>query len=85
MGRRVRPGAGPQVIVETGKAVGSEGLVAGQVVDIKSEGQAETVASTSPSPPSLLCGPCTSQVLARSDLNSTRRSRPSCTTGITRS
>ncbi len=32
-----------QVIVETGKAVGAEGLVAGQVVDIKSEGQAEQV------------------------------------------
>lgn len=32
-----------QVIVETGKAVGSEGLVAGQVVDIKSEGQADQV------------------------------------------
>lgn len=27
-----------QVIVEVGKAVGAEGLVAGQVVDIKSEG-----------------------------------------------
>jgi geranylgeranyl pyrophosphate synthase len=34
-----------QVIVETGKAVGAEGLVAGQVVDIKSEGQAEKASS----------------------------------------
>lgn len=32
-----------QVICEVGKAVGSEGLVAGQIVDIKSEGQGETV------------------------------------------
>ncbi|KAL4419453.1 hypothetical protein ABPG77_003566 [Micractinium sp. CCAP 211/92] len=32
-----------QVIVEVGKAVGSEGLVAGQVVDIKSEGKGEVV------------------------------------------
>lgn len=32
-----------QVIVEVGKAVGSEGLVAGQVVDIKSEGAGEAV------------------------------------------
>jgi hypothetical protein len=34
---------GVQVIVEVGKAVGAEGLVAGQVVDIKSEGQADKV------------------------------------------
>ena len=34
-----------QVVVETGRAVGAEGLVAGQVVDIKSEGQAEKVRS----------------------------------------
>lgn len=34
---------GLQVICEVGKAVGSEGLVAGQIVDIKSEGQGETV------------------------------------------
>ncbi|PSC72004.1 geranylgeranyl diphosphate synthase [Micractinium conductrix] len=32
-----------QVVVEVGKAVGSEGLVAGQVVDIKSEGAGATV------------------------------------------
>ncbi|KAI7838529.1 hypothetical protein COHA_007672 [Chlorella ohadii] len=32
-----------QVIVEVGKAVGSEGLVAGQVVDIKSEGAGTSV------------------------------------------
>ena len=32
-----------QVICEVGKAVGSEGLVAGQIVDIKSEGQGESV------------------------------------------
>lgn len=32
-------------MVETGKAVGAEGLVAGQVVDIKSEGQAEKARS----------------------------------------
>ncbi len=32
-----------QVICEIGKAVGAEGLVAGQIVDIKSEGQAEKV------------------------------------------
>ena len=32
-----------QVIVETGRAVGTEGLVAGQVVDIKSEGKQRTV------------------------------------------
>lgn len=32
-----------RVIVEVGKAVGSEGLVAGQVVDIKSEGAGESV------------------------------------------
>lgn len=32
--------------METGKAVGAEGLVAGQVVDIKSEGQAEKVSHT---------------------------------------
>lgn len=38
------------MIVETGKAVGSEGLVAGQVVDIKSEGQAEKVPSNSSIP-----------------------------------
>ena len=31
-----------QVIVETGRAVGTEGLVAGQVVDIKSEGKQRT-------------------------------------------
>jgi hypothetical protein len=34
---------GVQVIVEVGKAVGAEGLVAGQVVDIKSEGQGDKV------------------------------------------
>ena len=32
-----------QVICEVGKAVGAEGLVAGQIVDIKSEGMAEQV------------------------------------------
>ena len=32
-----------QVVVEVGKAVGAEGLVAGQVVDIKSEGAGATV------------------------------------------
>lgn len=32
-----------QVIVEVGKAVGAEGLVAGQVVDIKSEGGNGTI------------------------------------------
>lgn len=32
-----------QVICEVGKAVGSEGLVAGQIVDIKSEGQGDSV------------------------------------------
>ncbi len=31
------------MIVETGRAVGTEGLVAGQVVDIKSEGKQRTV------------------------------------------
>jgi len=31
-----------QVVVETGRAVGTEGLVAGQVVDIKSEGKQRT-------------------------------------------
>lgn len=36
------------MVVETGKAVGAEGLVAGQVVDIKSEGQAEKVRSGCP-------------------------------------
>lgn len=36
--RGVAPEAVLRVIVELGKAVGSEGLVAGQVVDIKSEG-----------------------------------------------
>ena len=30
-----------QVVCEVGKAVGAEGLVAGQIVDIKSEGMAE--------------------------------------------
>ena len=33
----------PQVVCEVGKAVGAEGLVAGQIVDIKSEGMAEQV------------------------------------------
>ena len=32
-----------QVVCEVGKAVGAEGLVAGQIVDIKSEGMAEQV------------------------------------------
>lgn len=32
-----------QVIAEVGRAVGAEGLVAGQIVDIKSEGQGEAV------------------------------------------
>ena len=32
-----------QVVCEVGKAVGSEGLVAGQIVDIKSEGQGQKV------------------------------------------
>lgn len=32
-----------QVICEVGKAVGSEGLVAGQIVDIKSEGAGDKV------------------------------------------
>ena len=32
-----------QVICEVGKAVGAEGLVAGQIVDIKSEGMGEVV------------------------------------------
>ena len=32
-----------QVVVEVGKAVGAEGLVAGQVVDIKSEGGNGTI------------------------------------------
>lgn len=32
-----------QVICEVGKAVGAEGLVAGQIVDIKSEGMRERV------------------------------------------
>lgn len=32
-----------KVICEVGKAVGSEGLVAGQIVDIKSEGQGDSV------------------------------------------
>ncbi len=31
------------MICEVGKAVGAEGLVAGQIVDIKSEGMAEQV------------------------------------------
>ncbi len=35
-----------QVICEVGKAVGAEGLVAGQIVDIKSEGMAEQVRFT---------------------------------------
>ena len=34
-----------QVVCEVGKAVGAEGLVAGQIVDIKSEGMAEQVTS----------------------------------------
>jgi geranylgeranyl diphosphate synthase, type II len=37
--RGVAPERVLQVVVEVGKAVGAEGLVAGQVVDIKSEGQ----------------------------------------------
>ena len=37
------PFALPQVVCEVGKAVGAEGLVAGQIVDIKSEGMAEQV------------------------------------------
>lgn len=37
--RNVPPESVLKVIVEVGKAVGAEGLVAGQVVDIKSEGQ----------------------------------------------
>jgi geranylgeranyl diphosphate synthase type II len=41
--RGVDPAQVLRVVVETGKAVGAEGLVAGQVVDIKSEGQAEKV------------------------------------------
>ncbi len=32
-----------QVVCEVGKATGAEGLVAGQIVDIKSEGMAEQV------------------------------------------
>lgn len=32
-----------QVVCEIGKAVGAEGLVAGQIVDIKSEGMADKV------------------------------------------
>ena len=32
-----------QMICEVGKAVGAEGLVAGQIVDIKSEGQGKKV------------------------------------------
>lgn len=35
-----------QVVCEVGKAVGAEGLVAGQIVDIKSEGMAEQVPIT---------------------------------------
>lgn len=41
--RGVDPSRVLQVIVELGRAVGSEGLVAGQVVDIKSEGAGEEV------------------------------------------
>lgn len=41
--RGVAPERIVQVISELGKAVGSEGLVAGQVVDIKSEGAGEKV------------------------------------------
>lgn len=37
--RNVPPEAVIQVVIEVGKAVGAEGLVAGQVVDIKSEGK----------------------------------------------
>lgn len=33
----------PQVICEVGRAVGAEGLVAGQIVDIKSEGRGDSV------------------------------------------
>lgn len=35
-----------QVICEIGKAVGAEGLVAGQIVDIKSEGMSKSEART---------------------------------------
>lgn len=39
-----------QVVCEVGKAVGAEGLVAGQIVDIKSEGMAEQVMEEASSP-----------------------------------
>ena len=45
--QKVSAPALPQVVCEVGKAVGAEGLVAGQIVDIKSEGMAEQVSCRS--------------------------------------
>lgn len=87
MGCRVWPGGGLQVIVETGKAVGSEGLVAGQVVDIKSEGQAEKVPSNSSIPAvpphTTRSGPYTSQTPMRSVADCTKSINPSKIISIT--
>lgn len=44
------------MVCEIGKAVGAEGLVAGQIVDLKSEGMAEKVAPAASAFPAPPCG-----------------------------